>query len=266
MKIICPMPSLKITTMYTNGVLSYAHQCEPTNIYAAEEFGGCVQIQPSPTISFGRRMKVPSYLLSEVEASTEINKHMSPLYNHWSLKLGSKIPCFWHRYRSNQISVQLAANHYNKLNGAVTSFHRAEECEWEKLAKVRDLVTKLMIECSERDPREFDNTGRDLSWYYLGSHFLVAYAVNPNADAEEICGYMAIEGSGKTLKVWTSYILPEYRGSRVFASLLAALLDYAVINSYEAITGATDVTQGNPLNRMLEKRGCQLDTVTYRTN
>lgn len=133
----------------------------------------------------------------------------------------------------------------------------------------RDMLKRLVKDCSSRMPYEFDKTGRDPGWFFLGERVLLLKNTELKGGIGKKNNYIGFVSytlvDHKTVKVWLAYTREDYRGEKVFSTLISHLQRLCSSMGIEEIQIATDTTEQNTMNEILLHKGFKLKSRTYRS-
>lgn len=237
------MNNVKLTDMFVAGRMCPVLRCNTNKLEDALSF----LKYHIPGIK--RRIEVgPSVYNDELFSKLLSKEELVPVYNNWSMYL-SKLPKALNR--SGGYRVEVLANHIagiDELSGDIKVMYE----------KIMEKLNNLMLVCSERYPSEFNYNGNDPTWVLLGDTVHVIW------EDEVPVGLAIAETFGDYMKVWTMVIDESVRSGLVLFSLAKSLIGQARLAGIDEIRLSTDASEVNPFNNMLDKRGLELKSITYR--
>lgn len=240
-----PHMGLTMAAGYEDGVLQYQMEASPTTLPLMRRFfdkdWGCK-----------RRFHLVGKLLDEQEPRERIAQlGMRNVYNLW------RVPV---RYGFGD-SVRMLRHH----KGSFTVHHLSNDMEREDWGdtpldqEFHLLCDELVADCAVREPEEFDTWGKDLCFNQLGTDVLILK--DADGVGQAYASY-SVEPAGH-MYVWTAYVRPAYRSTRLFGVLASCLVAAASQAGCLWLAASTDGTAVNPLPAMFRKRGGQIISETW---
>jgi len=206
--------------------------------------------------------RVRGIALEAVDKEPGILKEFASTYNHYVLEL-----------KGLAIEESINNQQVRSLENPMRTRYADEELHLDvndnPSYDFREMVKNLVKDCCSRMPFEFDKTGRDLGWFFLGERVLLLRGGESKGimgKIENSKGFISYTvQDDRTVKVWMAYTKEQYRGEKVFSTLLQHLQNLCVNLGCTKLLIATDTTVHNSMNDILHNKGFILESRTYRS-
>ncbi len=239
--------------MYVNGILSPAVSAKVSSREEIQQFNARSFVEQGIE---HRRLKIPYSLLIAGELDNLLEEYVS-VYNHYTFHMEKYVDQY---YEHNEETV-IELPSFQRF----VSFMDMDDSYSHYFQQIIFSIGRLISECAERMPTEFDEGGNDPQWFFIGKK--VFAIVDKTAPVGRIKGFRVVEEikESQTLKLWMAYVDPLYRQQGVYNRLMALAKKYARDKNLQYISVATDTTSDNPMNEILSGLGFVKETVTFRT-
>ncbi len=240
-----PHMCLNVMVGFDEGEMVYQMEASPTTLPAMHTFF-------DRDWGMKRRYHRVGALLRSQEAADRITQlGMRNVYNLWRFPVnygfGDTFRMF--RHHKGSFTVHTFSNDMDRPDWGSTPLEK----------EYNEMCEELVADCALREPYEFDREGRDAVFAMLGTDVIV---LKDTEGVGQAYASYSVEPASH-LYVWTAYVRPAYRSTRLFGVLVSLLLQAARERGCAWVAGSTDGTAVNPLPAMFAKRGGQVISETW---